>query len=135
MIWKPRTTTQIVRAAVLTFSVAPAMVHAAAQQQVQVTGVRLDTAFRLVGSNSSGFVVSVKVSELKPGATSNDFALVNFDDKAHRTGETACLAMRFLDGADPKPPWILLDDPAGTLARSYRALIESHAAVAEKTRR
>jgi hypothetical protein len=121
--------------ATATLLVALAALHSAAQPQVQVTGVRLDDAFRLVGSNSSGLVVSVTIGEPKPRATSNDFALVNFDDNGRRAGESACLAMRFLDGADPKPPWSLLDDSTGTLERSYRSLTQSHTAVAEKTRR
>jgi hypothetical protein len=105
-----------------------------AQKAVELIGVRIDSAFRLVGSNSSGLVVSVKIDELQGHRTSDDFALILFDADGRRSGTMACLAVRFLDGGDPKPPWVLLDDPAGTLARSYRALVDSKAAVIEKVR-
>jgi hypothetical protein len=105
------------------------------QPAVQLTGVRIDNAFRLVGSNSSGLVVSVKTNDLQGHRTSDDFALVLFDADGRRSGTMACLAVRFLDGGDPKPPWALLDDPAGTLAGSYHALVDSKAAVIEKARK
>ena len=123
MLWKSLTTMALMTLAL-----------PAALQEAQTTGVRLDDAFHLPGSDTAGLVVSVKLNGLKPHASSNDFALVNIDGKGHRTGESACLAMRFLDGADPTPPWMLLNDPIGTLTRSYRALLDSHAAVAENVR-
>jgi len=107
----------------------------ASQPRVRATGVHLDDAFQLVGSDSSGLVISVTINALAPKMTTDDFAAVAYDDKARRTGEVATLALRFLDGADPKPPWVLLDGPQGTLSRSYRALIDSHAAVVETTRK
>src|SRR5947209_4716469 len=90
---------------------------ATAQSPVRATAVRLDDAFHLAGSDSSGLVVSVTINSLAPHMTSDDFGVVVYDDKGRRTGEVASLALRFLDGADPKPPWVLLDSPEGTLSR------------------
>ena len=106
----------------------------AAQPAVQLTGVRLDNAFQLVGSNASGLVVSITLKGPQSRRTSDDFALVLFD-AGRRSGSNTCLAMRFLDGADSKPPWLLLDDSTGTLARGYRTLVDSHAAVIEHARK
>jgi hypothetical protein len=106
-----------------------------AQQAPQLTGVRLENAFRLLGSNSSGLVVSVKLDERQSRRTSDDLALVLFDSSGRRLGTMACLALRFLDGVDSKPAWTLLDDASGTLARQYRALIDSHVAVIAHARK
>jgi hypothetical protein len=107
---------------------------ALAQPPQEITAVRLDNTFRLVGSDSSGLVVAVKIGALKRPASSGDFTLVIFDAQGHRSGETACLAIRRVDGSGSKQPWVLLDDQNGTLSRSYRSLIESGAAVVEKQR-
>src|SRR5689334_11827258 len=67
-----------------------------AQKVVDVAGVRLDEAFRLVGSNSTGLVVSVTVKDPPPHTTSGNFIVRLFDDAGRPSGELACLAMRFL---------------------------------------
>lgn len=104
----------------------------AAPETMRVTGVRLDDRFRLTGSNSTGLVVSIGVDELKPRMASRDFTLRIFDDRGRSSGEVACLAMKLVGGSDSR--WILLDEPTGTLRRSYRALIDSGAAVVENQR-
>jgi len=106
-----------------------------AQQAIAVAGVRLDEAFRLTGSNSMGLVVSVTVNELKSHTTSDNFLLRLFDDTGRPAGDIGCLALRRLpDGGGPKPPWILLDSPAGSLERQYAALLASKAAISQKSR-
>ncbi len=106
-----------------------------AQPAAQVMGVRLDDAFRLVGSDSSGLVISVTLAAQQTHRTSDDFALVVFDKTGQRTGSKACLAAKFLGGSNPKVPWTLLDDGVGTLARGYRAMIDAHTAIVHKGRR
>jgi|SRR6185295_4999267 len=108
---------------------------AAAQEAPRLTGVRIETAFVLPGANAGGVVVSVRIDKPNGHATSDDFVLVLFDGNGRRDGSLACIATRFLDGDDARPPWILLDGPAGTLARSYRTLVASNAAVVGKTRK
>ena len=105
----------------------------AAQPSVQFTGVRLDNSFVPVGTNASGLVVSITLKGPQSGRTSNDFALVPFEADGRPSGSMTCLAMRFLDGANSKPPWILLISTV-TLERNYRTLVESHAAVIEHAR-
>jgi hypothetical protein len=107
----------------------------AAQAAAQLTGVRLDSAFRLTGSDTSGLVVSVTISDQQRRRTSDDFALVLFESDGRRSGSEACLAYRVPGGSDPKTPWILLDGPSSTLSRSYRALIDAHTAIVEKSRK
>ncbi len=103
------------------------------QTSIQLTGVRLDQEFRLPGSNASGLVAAVTIDRLPRPSTTGDFTVFITDDQGKRAGEVSCLAMRFLDGASPKR-WVLLDSSAGSLARSYRAMIDSGAAVVETTR-
>jgi hypothetical protein len=110
-------------------------VPVAVQQAAQLTGVRLDHTFRLGGSDSSGLVVSVQINDQQSHRTSDDVALVLFDSNGRRSGTVSCLALRFLGSPDSKTPWILLDDSSATLARSYRALVDSHAAIVEKSRK
>ena len=55
-----------------------------AQKAIDVAGVRLDEAFRLAGSNSTGLVVSVTVNDLKPHTTSDNFLVRLFDEKGGR---------------------------------------------------
>jgi hypothetical protein len=43
--------------------------------------------------------------------------------------------MRFLDAADPKQRWVLLDDSTGTLVRSYAALLKTNDAILQKGRK
>ncbi|HEY1305716.1 MAG TPA: hypothetical protein VGF24_19310 [Vicinamibacterales bacterium] len=104
-----------------------------AQPAVQLTGVRLDNRFVLVGMDASGLVVSITLKGPQSRRTSDDFALVPFEASGRPSGSMTCLAMRFLDGANSQPPWILLDS-TGTVARNYRTLVESHAAVIEHAR-
>ena len=98
---------------------------------VLVTGVRLDDAFHLPGSNGIGLVVSVRVDALVPDMSSDDFVLALLSG---RPGHNACLALRFLDGADPSR-WLLLDDSSGSLARSYHALVEAKKAIVNRGRK
>jgi len=107
--------------------------YVVAQSAVQLLSVRADSAFHQVGSNGSGLVVSVQLDE-QMRRTSDNVALIIFDGDGRVTGSAACLAVRFLGGVDPTPPWMLLDDGAGTLARTYSALVNSHAAVVIKSR-
>ena len=108
--------------------VATVCLHAA-QPALHVTGERLEPAFAMPGSDAIGLVVSVTIDQLKGPATTGDFTLFLFDGRGARTGQLRCLAMRFLDGSDRKQPWVLLATPAGTLARSYKALVDSGAAI------
>jgi hypothetical protein len=112
----------------------PATTQQAATQSVHVTGIRREEAFRLPGSNGVGLVVSVRVDQVTPQTSSDDFVLVLLDSEPRRTGQAACLAVRVLDGSDPKR-WVLLDGPTGTLARSYRPLIDSNAAIVHTGRK
>jgi hypothetical protein len=108
---------------------------ARAQAAPQVTGVRVEHAFDLPGANASGVVVSVTIDTLKDHATTDDFVLVLLNGDGRSTGSVACLAMRVLDSAAPNPRWILLDDPAGTLARAHRRMVEAATAVVAPTRK
>jgi hypothetical protein len=105
-----------------------------AQPSVAVIAVRLDNDFRLTGSDSSGLIVSVSITELKPHTTSDDFRVRLFDDKGQPSGVLTCFAMKSLDAADPRPRWMLLDGPTGTLGRAYAALLQSNAAILHKGR-
>jgi hypothetical protein len=106
----------------------------AAQPAMHVTGERLEPAFAMPGSDAIGLVVSVTIDQLKGPASTGDFTLFVFDGRGARSGQVRCLAMRFFDGGDPKQPWMLLDTPAGTLARSFRALVDSGAAIVKTER-
>jgi hypothetical protein len=105
----------------------------AAQPALHVTGERLDPAFAMPGSDAIGLVVSVSIDQLKGPVTTGDLALYLFDGRGVRTGQLRCIAMRFLDAGDRKHPWVLLDT-AGTLARSYKPLVDSGTAVVEAKR-
>ncbi len=105
-------------------------------KNLHVTGVRLDNAFRLVGSDSSGLVLTVRIDQLLRPTSTGDFTLVIFNDQGRPSGEVSCLATRVVSGADSKPqPRTLLDDSAGTLSRSYRAQTDTGTAIVEKSRR
>jgi hypothetical protein len=104
-----------------------------AQTSIQLTGVRMDEALRPLGANGGGLVASVTVSRLARPSTTGDFTVFITDDQGKRAGEVSCLAMRFLDGANPKQ-WVLLESSPGSMARSYKAMIDSGAAVVEATR-
>jgi hypothetical protein len=106
-----------------------------AQKAIDVAGIRLDEAFRLAGSNSTGLVVSVTVNDLKPHTTSDNFLVRLFDEKGRPSGDLACLAIRSLPDAGPMSPWLLLDSAEGTLQRSYAGLLASKAATIQKSRR
>src|SRR5262245_16191896 len=101
----------------------------AAQPALHVTGERLEPAFAMPGSDATGLVVSVTIDQLKGPATSNDFTLFVFDGRGTRTGQAHCAAMRLLDAGNGKQPWVLLTAPGGTLARTYKALLDSGAAI------
>jgi hypothetical protein len=117
----------------IVLALSPAIVaQRAATSSVHVTGVRLDDAFRLPGSNGIGLVVSVSVDSLEPNTSSDDFVLALLG--LERPGHNACLALRFLDGSDPAH-WVLLDDPSGTLSRSYRSLVDAKKAVVNRGRK
>src|SRR5580765_6537546 len=96
-----------------------AAVVAASQPVADVTGVRLDDGFRLVGSDSSGLIATIRITAIAPGMTAGNFIARVFDDKGKPAGEMAPLAMRALAGADRR--WVLLDSSAGTLQKSYAA--------------
>ena len=101
---------------------------------LELTGVRVDNAFRLPGSDSSGLIVSVSINELKTGMTSHDFEVATDGDGGKPLGTTACLGMRRLGESDER--WVLLGEANSiALETSYRALIESKAAVVVHTRR
>jgi hypothetical protein len=105
----------------------------ATTSSVHVTGVRLDEAFALPGANATGLVVSVRIDALEPNMSSDDFVLALLDPDRPR-GHNACLALRFLDGSDPSH-WVLLDDPSGSLARSYHSLVDAKKAVVNRGRK
>jgi 4-hydroxy-2-oxoheptanedioate aldolase len=82
-----------------------------------------------------GLVVSVTVNDATPHPTTDNFLVRLFDDAGRPSGDLSCLALRQLpDGGGPKPPWILLDSPTGSLERSYAALLASKAAIVQKNR-
>ena len=112
----------LVRRLSLVFALTVMLPSAArAQPAPRLTGVRIDNAFRPVGSNGTGLVVSVRTSDRQVDRTSDDFALIVFDVDGQRSGSAACIAVRFLDGGNPKPPWILLDGPTGTRKKALQA--------------
>ena len=82
-----------------------------------------------------GLVVSVTVNDVTAHPTTDNFLVRSFDDAGRPSGDLSCLALRQLpDGGGPKPPWILLDSPTGSLERSYAALLASKAAIVQKNR-
>ena len=117
----------------LVFALTTLCLHAA-QPALQVTAERLEPAFAMPGSDAIGLIVSVTIDQLKGAATTGDFTLFVFDGRGARTGQLRCLALRFLDAGDRKQPWMLLDSPAGALARSYKALVDSGAAIVKTER-
>jgi hypothetical protein len=95
------------RSALAAVSVAATMAwSAAAQPAMQLTGVRLDDAFKMPGSDAAGLVFSVMVRTLAKPTTTGDFTLVVYDEQGRPSGEISCYAMRFLDNGDAQPPWI-----------------------------
>jgi hypothetical protein len=117
----------------IALALSPAVVaQRSATSSVHVTGVRLDEAFRLPGANAIGLVVSVRIDALEPNMSSDDFVLALLGPG--RPGHNACLALRFLDGSDPSH-WVLLDDPSGSLARSYHSLVDAKKAVVNRGRK
>ena len=91
-----------------------------AQTSLQLTGVRLDDAFRPAGSDGTGLIVAVTIKELPRPSTTADFTVFVSDGQMRREGEVSCLAVRFLDGTDPRR-WVLLDETAGiSLVRTER---------------
>jgi hypothetical protein len=119
---------RVIALAALVLPLTTFCVHAA-QPALRVTGERLEPAFAMPGSDAVGLVVSVTIDQLKGPATTGDFTLFVFDGRGARTGQVRCLAMRLLDAGDRTPPWVLLSTPGGTLARSYKALVDSGAAI------
>jgi hypothetical protein len=105
-------------------------VFAASQPVARVAGVRLDAAFHLVGSDSSGLIATIQITAIAPGMTAGNFIARIFDDKGKPVGEMAPLAMRALDGADQR--WLLLETQVGTLQKSYAAMLKANAAVLHK---
>lgn len=104
-------------------------------QAMRATDVRLDDTFKLQGSDSSGLVLTVRIDQLPRTISTADFSLIIFDDRGKPSGESSCLAIRAAGPAGTKPkPWTLLDDPAGTLSRSYRAQVGAGTAIVEKNR-
>jgi len=104
-----------------------AAVVAASQPVADVAGVRLDDGFRLVGSDSSGLIATIRITAIAPGMTAGNFIARVFGDKGKPAGEMAPLAMRALEGADRR--WVLLESSAGTLQKSYAAMLKANAAV------
>ncbi len=101
-----------------------------AQASIQLTGVRLDEALRPLGANAGGLVASVTINRLPRPSTTGDFTVFITDDQGKPAGEVSCLAIRFLGGANPKQ-WVLLENSPGAMARAYRPMIDSGAAVVE----
>jgi hypothetical protein len=105
---------------------------AAAPPVAGVAGVRLDDAFQLVGSNSSGLIATINITAIAPGMIAGNFIARIFDDKGKLVGEIAPLAMKALDGSDRR--WVLLETSVGTLEKAYAAMLKANAAVLHKGR-
>ncbi len=97
-----------------------------------LAGFRLDDAFHLVGSDSSGLIATIDITTLAPGMTAGNFIARIFDDEGKPVGEMAPLAMKALDGSDKR--WVLLETSVGTLEKSYAAMIKANTAVLHKGR-
>jgi hypothetical protein len=104
----------------------------AAPPVVGLAGVRLDDAFQLVGSNSSGLIATIDITAIAPDMTAGNFIARIFDDKGKPAGEMAPLAMKALDGPDRR--WVLLETSVGTLEKSYAAMLKANTAVLHKGR-
>ena len=92
-----------------------------------LAGVRLDEAFRLVGSNSSGLIATIDITAVTPGMTAGNFIARVFDDAGKPGGEMWPLAMKALDG--PERRWVLLETSTGTLEKSYAPMLKANSAV------
>ena len=95
-----------------------------------LAGVRLDDAFHLVGSDSSGLIATIDITAIAPGMTAGNFIARIFDDRGKPVGEMAPLAMKALHGSDNR--WVLLETSVGTLEKAYAAMIKANAAVLHK---
>src|SRR5262245_37120753 len=104
-----------------------AAVVAAAQPVAGVVGVRLDDAFQLVGSNSSGLIATINITSLAPGMSAGNFVGRIFDGEGKPVGEMTPIAMRALGGDDRR--WMLLETSGGTLQKAYDAMLKANTAV------
>jgi hypothetical protein len=97
-----------------------------------LAGVRLDEGFRLVGSNSSGLIATIDITAATPGMTAGNFIARIFDDAGRPAGEMWPLATKAFDG--PERRWVLLETSAGTLEKSYAAMLKANTAMLHKGR-